>query len=167
MEQIRWGRKKRNLSNWDSSNLADIATEASSAGVLRANALLKEGIARVDQNGMSQRSSISVIQGYFASAAPSMTKQPGGETRPRTYQELTLQAHQRSSGAALQSSGNKRVFAVPPHLANFGRRTGQKLPPAVQQKMESFFSTSFSNVQVHSGPEASAIGALAFTTGSN
>jgi ribosomal protein S18 acetylase RimI-like enzyme len=33
--------------------------------------------------------------------------------------------------------------------------------------MESFFGADFSDVQVHSGPEASSIGALAFTQGSN
>jgi hypothetical protein len=41
------------------------------------------------------------------------------------------------------------------------------LPPTVQQKMEAFFNTSFADVRVHVGPEAAAIGALAFTSGPN
>jgi hypothetical protein len=37
----------------------------------------------------------------------------------------------------------------------------------VQKKMESFFGTDFSDVRVHVGQEASSIGALAFTYGSD
>jgi hypothetical protein len=110
---------------------------------------------------------MNVIQGYFLGRPAVVPARATGGTRPRTYQELTLQAHQRSSGLAIQSSGNKNAFVVPAHLATFGRRAGQKLPTVVQRKMESFFGTDFSDVQVHSGPEASAIGALAFTHGSN
>jgi hypothetical protein len=41
------------------------------------------------------------------------------------------------------------------------------LPPAVLQKMESFFKTSFADVRVHIGAQAPSIGAVAFTQGSN
>ena len=44
---------------------------------------------------------------------------------------------------------------------------GQRLPEAVQQKMESFFNTSFADVRVHVGGEAASIGALAFTIGAD
>jgi hypothetical protein len=44
---------------------------------------------------------------------------------------------------------------------------GQRLPEAVQRKMEAFFKADFSDVRVHVGPQASAIGALAFTQGRN
>jgi hypothetical protein len=37
----------------------------------------------------------------------------------------------------------------------------------VQKKMESFFGADFSDVRVHVGPEASSIGALAFTIGTD
>jgi hypothetical protein len=51
---------------------------------------------------------------------------------------------------------------------NLARSTGgQPLPEAIQKKMESFFSADFSDVRVHVGQEASSIGALAFTHGSN
>lgn len=43
---------------------------------------------------------------------------------------------------------------------------GKKLPEALQRKMEGFFKADFSDVRVRVGPEAPAIGALAFTSGS-
>jgi Domain of unknown function (DUF4157) len=111
----------------------------------------------------------SVIQGFFAGGAGpaySLNRSGAPSPQPSNSQGLTLQA-QRSSGLVTQAFNNRNAFAVPPHLAGFGQRGGQKLPPAIQQKMESFFRADFSDVQVHSGPEASAIGALAFTHGSN
>ena len=68
--------------------------------------------------------------------------------------------------------GRPRLFAPPgaaqrkavqPQMQN----NATPLPEAVQQKMESFFGASFADVRVHVGPEAPAIGALAFTLGSN
>jgi len=121
----------------------------------------------------------SVVQGYFPQGVlqPSVPPQQkaiqprmaqgGGQRRPPSYQELTIQAHQRSSGSAVQAAGNRTAFALPPHLTSFARCIGQKLPTAVQQKMESFFGADFSDVQVHTGTEASSIGALAFTQGAN
>jgi hypothetical protein len=44
---------------------------------------------------------------------------------------------------------------------------GKRLPQAIQAKMESLFRTSFADVRIHEGPEASSIGALAFTQGSS
>jgi predicted SprT family Zn-dependent metalloprotease len=44
---------------------------------------------------------------------------------------------------------------------------GQPLPTNVRQKMESFFGASFADVRVHVGPQATSIGALAFTQGSH
>ncbi len=44
---------------------------------------------------------------------------------------------------------------------------GQRLPEAVQRKMEALFSTNFSDVRVHTGNEAAALGAHAFTYGSD
>jgi len=41
------------------------------------------------------------------------------------------------------------------------------LPQAIQARMESLFRTSFRDVRIHEGPEASSIGALAFTRGSS
>ncbi|MDX6271869.1 MAG: hypothetical protein QOD28_3092 [Acidobacteriota bacterium] len=66
----------------------------------------------------------------------------------------------------VQRHGNGEAFQLPANLSNFGGG-GQPLPGAVQRKMESFFGTSFADVRVHVGPQASSIGALAFTQGSN
>jgi hypothetical protein len=57
---------------------------------------------------------------------------------------------------------------LPAHLSNLGTPGGgQALPGPVRQRMESFFNTSFADVRVHVGAQASSIGALAFTHGSN
>jgi len=67
---------------------------------------------------------------------------------------------------AVQASGAGSSFQLPETM-NLGRSGGQPLPEAIQQKMESFFGTDFSDVRIHVGQEASSIGALAFTHGSN
>jgi hypothetical protein len=47
------------------------------------------------------------------------------------------------------------------------RSGGWPLPRDVQAKMEAALGANFSDVRVHVGPEAAAIGALAFTWGSD
>lgn len=44
---------------------------------------------------------------------------------------------------------------------------GLPLPDGLRTQMETFFKTDFSSVRVHVGPQAPAIGALAFTTGNS
>jgi Domain of unknown function (DUF4157) len=44
---------------------------------------------------------------------------------------------------------------------------GKRMPPTIQAKMESLFGARFGDVRIHEGPEASSIGALAFTQGSS
>ncbi|MDJ0835847.1 MAG: DUF4157 domain-containing protein [Acidobacteriota bacterium] len=46
-------------------------------------------------------------------------------------------------------------------------RRGLPLPESLRVKMEAFFNHDFSNVRLHIGPEARAIGALAFTHGNH
>lgn len=130
---------------------------------------------------MNNHSAAKVIQGNFPGGVPAQlrpqspqTVQPraavSSQRRPQTYQELTAQAHQRSSAARTiqpAAAGNGSAFSLPPHLSNLARRPGQRLPPAVRQKMEAFFGADFSDVQVRVGPEAGSIGALAFTQGSD
>jgi hypothetical protein len=71
-----------------------------------------------------------------------------------------------SRPAAVQpSAGN--AFAVPSTFAFKPKALGRRLPDAVQQKIEAFFQADFSDVRVHVGPEASSIGALAFTHGTD
>jgi hypothetical protein len=68
--------------------------------------------------------------------------------------------------AAVQPSSTN-AFALPPGFALGPSGLGQPLPETVQRKMEAFFGASFADVRVHVGPEASSIGALAFTHGTD
>ncbi len=56
---------------------------------------------------------------------------------------------------------------MPPGFQLRPSALGQRLPDAVQQKMEAFFGARFDDVRVHVGNEAASIGALAFTMGSD
>jgi len=74
--------------------------------------------------------------------------------------------HHRASAVQLSVQGT--AMQLPPSLLNFRPSGGgQRLPESVQKKMESFFGTDFSDVRIHVGQEASSIGALAFTYGSD
>ncbi|HEY3568178.1 MAG TPA: DUF4157 domain-containing protein [Thermoanaerobaculia bacterium] len=91
-----------------------------------------------------------VIQGAFA----------GNRLR------VPLRHHQ--AGGAVQASLSGNAMQLPPSMLSFRPSgVGQRLPESVQKKMESAFGTDFSDVRVHVGPEASSIGALAFTYGSD
>lgn len=58
--------------------------------------------------------------------------------------------------------------AVAPHsIAGVGLGNGQRLPEFIQIKMATVFQADFSDVRIHQGQEAAAIGALAFTVGSD
>lgn len=46
-------------------------------------------------------------------------------------------------------------------------RPPQRMPEAIQRKMETLFKTSFADVRIHVGPQAGSIGAQAFTQGSD
>jgi len=56
---------------------------------------------------------------------------------------------------------------LPSELTRFPVAGGQPLSPAVRQKMEAFFGANFSDVRIHVGAQATAIGATAFTQGSH
>jgi len=87
--------------------------------------------------------------------------------QPRAVHHQAVQLRSATpQSQVVQRHGNREAFQLPANLSNFGGG-GQPLPGAVQQKMESFFGTSFAEVRVHVGREASSIGALAFTQGSN
>ena len=95
-------------------------------------------------------------------AAPPMQARPMPGRLPSPMPKA--QAHR---PAALQPSGPGGAFALPPsfRLRPFG--SGQRLPEAVQRKMEGALGADFSGVRVHVGPEAGSIGASAFTLGSD
>ncbi|SMH39825.1 eCIS core domain-containing protein [Azospirillum agricola] len=72
----------------------------------------------------------------------------------------------RPAGPAARNGG-PRVTAVPPNRLFLPATPGKPLPEALQRKMGAALGGDFSNVRVHVGPQASSIGALAFTTGSD
>lgn len=91
---------------------------------------------------------VRVIQGSF----------PGNRLR------IPVRHHQ----AAVQASPNGSAMELPSSVLSFRPSgAGRRLPEPVQKKMESFFGADFSDVRVHVGHEASSIGALAFTYGSD
>lgn len=90
-----------------------------------------------------------VIQGCFPGNRPNVVIQP---RRPGAVQPLVR-------GSAIQLPPG--ALTLRPHAV------GQRLPEAVQRKMAEFFKADFSDVRVHVGNEAAAIGALAFTHGSD
>ena len=80
---------------------------------------------------------------------------------------LPVRHHQAVQARSIQASPNGAAFELPSTFNFRPSGGGRALPEAVQKKMESFFGADFSDVRVHVGPEASSIGALAFTYGSN
>ncbi|HWS72753.1 MAG TPA: DUF4157 domain-containing protein [Thermoanaerobaculia bacterium] len=125
------------------------------------------------------RNGRSVIQGYFPHgvaqlaarlSARAAVQQPKCSIRNCAQAKLPHHAPMHALVAApiqRHASGQANAFALPEQLASFTEVGGQPLPPNVRQKMESFFGASFSDVRVHVGPQASQIGALAFTQGSH
>ncbi|MDP5280612.1 DUF4157 domain-containing protein [Sphingomonas sp. DG1-23] len=74
-------------------------------------------------------------------------------------------AHQPARPAQLH--GGRESFDVDPARLGLARGGGSPLPQAVLAKMEAAFEADFSQVRVHVGPQASRIGAIAFTTGND
>jgi Domain of unknown function (DUF4157)/DNA/RNA non-specific endonuclease len=75
-------------------------------------------------------------------------------------------AHQPSASVA-QRFGGGGTFEIDPAQVGLARGGGSPLPQAVLAKMEAAFGADFSAVRVHVGPQASRIGAVAFTTGND
>lgn len=94
--------------------------------------------------------------------APPQVGQP-----PTVHPHAVQPRRAAGQGPVVQRVGNGEAFQLPASLSSFGGGGGQPLPPPVRQKMESFFNASFADVRVHVGVQASSIGALAFTHGSN
>lgn len=66
-----------------------------------------------------------------------------------------------------QPQGGNNSFPIDPTKLGLACGRGQSLPKAVLAKMESAFDADFSGVRIHVGPQASRIGAVAFTMGDN
>lgn len=95
-----------------------------------------------------------VIQGAFLAGRPRLTTSaPGFGT---------------GSGPIQRSAATPPANATPMPAGFEGFRpsgTPQRMPEAIQRKMESLFKTSFADVRIHVGPQAGSIGALAITQG--
>jgi len=63
--------------------------------------------------------------------------------------------------------GGADIIPLDATALNLGSSSGKPLPLNVQRKMEALFGEDFSDVRIHSGPQAHAIGAIAFTLGSS
>jgi len=74
-------------------------------------------------------------------------------------------AHQPARVA--QPYGGSDSFDVDPVRLGLARGGGSSLPEALRAKMEAAFGADFSAVRIHVGPQASRIGAVAFTTGND
>src|SRR5262247_4603651 len=100
--------------------------------------------------------SSNVIQGFFIGIAPRPAPRiPGAPQADR-------RVVQRFSGRSAND-----VIPLEPGRLNLSSSIGKPLPANVQRKMEALFGEDFSDVRVHSGPQAHAIGAIAFTLGTN
>lgn len=71
-------------------------------------------------------------------------------------------------GSVIQRHGGGEAFQVPAAMeARLGGNIGgQPLPPTIQRHMEGVLGVPLGDVRVRVGPEASALGAVAFTMGS-
>ena len=96
----------------------------------------------------------SVIQGLFVARTPRLVPRLTGVAQTAR----PVQAH---------GAHGADVIALDPGQLSLGSSMGRPLPVGVQRKMEALFGEDFSDVRVHSGPQAHSIGALAFTLGSN
>jgi hypothetical protein len=120
----------------------------------------------------------SVIQGYFVGGQMRATP---GVLRPEPVQRkaapgapvpafaaLQRPAAVRHAGAGIvQRHGGDGSFDVDPVRLGLARTGGSPLPAGLLAKMEGAFGADFSAVRVHVGPQASRIGAIAFTTGND
>jgi hypothetical protein len=94
-----------------------------------------------------------VIQGTFIAGAP----RPAPRVPGAAQAKLT----------AVQTHGANRIIPLEPRQLDLGSSAGRPLPAPVQRKMEALFGEDFSDVRIHSGAQAHAIGAIAFTLGSS
>jgi Domain of unknown function (DUF4157) len=75
-----------------------------------------------------------------------------------------VQAKVEPSAASPWGDASLDPFGV--HLQEEGGGGGDRMPATVQRQMESSFAADFSGVRIHQGPEAAAMGALAYAQGS-
>ena len=109
-------------------------------------------MSRVEAQPCSACGRSRVVQGIFKS-------------RPFSFQTINPGVHQGAVQKKPAGASRPGVDAFQVDLRP--RSGGWPLPRDVQAKMEAALGANFSDVRVHVGPEASAIGAVAFTWGSD
>jgi len=91
------------------------------------------------------------------------TMDPWMDAAHRGVTALAERGHQDSG--AIQAKGLEGTPDVPAHLP--GNGGGAAMPEDVRGKMEASLGADFSPVRIHEGPQAEAIGALAYTQGTD
>jgi Domain of unknown function (DUF4157) len=94
-----------------------------------------------------------VIQGLFLGGRPRVPAQVAQANGPRQ--------------PPAPAQGASGAFPVDPGQLGLANGSGQPLPDEVRGKMEAALDADLSAVQVHVGPQAERIGALAFTMGTD
>ncbi|HYK01923.1 MAG TPA: DUF4157 domain-containing protein [Thermoanaerobaculia bacterium] len=104
----------------------------------------------------------TAAQPFAVHATPSWVQaRIGAHGAPKPVQRITAPPR------VAQPLTHPNAVQLPQHMAPRAAHGGQPLPPQVRQKMEAVFRSSFSDVRIHVGPEATALGATAFTHGSH
>jgi len=110
-----------------------------------------------------------------ATQAPSVTPQDRRPAPANIAPESAFGAAVKRRGAlgvggmlALQAAaGNRAVAGLVQAKRGDHPGSGSPMPPAVRAKMERAFGADFSSVRIHQGPQAQALGALAYTQGTS
>jgi hypothetical protein len=120
--------------------------------------------------------SSGVIQGCFPDGLPRFDAQNAPlqlKAAPQSWVQAAIArtapvqaARPQQHASPVQRLANGNAVAVPPHV-HLPSAGGRPIPPHVLQRMEAVFGARFGDVRVHVGPHASALGALAFTRGSD
>ena len=101
-----------------------------------------------------------VIQGAFLGGKPRVTMMAGRSGSATVQRSAAI-----PTANAIPTSN---ATPLPPEFGGFRPvMPAQRMPEAIQRKMETLFKTSFSDVRIHVGPDAGLIGASAFTQGSD
>jgi hypothetical protein len=115
----------------------------------------------------AQPSATSKLPPHPATVAQPKSPRPGvAAPAPHAAKQGPAQGAQMRSASA-EPSGVHAFQPPEGFLERNSPRKGQPLPPSVQRRMETFFEADFSDVRVHVGGEATSIGAIAFTLGSD
>jgi hypothetical protein len=99
-----------------------------------------------------------------AQAIPSRPQATGGPVADWMAVALRPDRHQTP---IMRERMDEIGYAGPDVLSAPANSAGTAIPAAVQAKMEQALGADFSSVRIHEGPEAQAMGALAYTQGTN